>query len=141
MNLSYDEDIILGKLQNIDDALDRIERVAGPDAELEAWMVEDLFALYLQRAVEACIDIANHLIAQNRWTTPKSASQAFETLREQGVFDEDFTDTLIAMVGFRNVAVHAYGTLDPTIVRSIAENHLDDLRAFSRRIVELTVGF
>lgn len=140
MNLAYDEDIVLGKLQSIGDALDRIDRVAGPEAELESWMVEDLFALYLQRAVEACIDIANHLIAQNRWATPKSASQAFETLREQEIFDEEFTETLIAMVGFRNVAVHAYGTLDPKVIRSIVENHLDDLRAFSRRVVALTVG-
>lgn len=140
MNLSYDEDIILGKLQNIGDALDRIKRVARPDADLESWIVEDLCALYLQRAVEACIDIANHLIAQNRWATPKSASQAFEVLREQEIFGEDFTDTLIAMVGFRNVAVHAYGTLDSKIIRGIVENHLDDLHAFSRRIVERTVG-
>jgi uncharacterized protein YutE (UPF0331/DUF86 family) len=139
MSLEHDQDIILGKLSNITEALDRIERVTATEAGLEAWIVDDLCALYLQRAVEASIDVANHLIAQNQWTTPKSASQAFEVLRDQDVFDEDFTDTLISMVGFRNVAVHAYGTLDTEIVRSIVDNHLDHLRDFSRRVVELTL--
>jgi uncharacterized protein YutE (UPF0331/DUF86 family) len=140
MSLSYDEDIVLGKLASISDALDRIEQVTRADADLEAWIVDDLCTLYLQRAVEACIDLANHLIGENRWSTPKSASQAFEVLCEQGIYGEDFTDTLISMVGFRNVAVHAYGTLDPKVVRSIVDNHLDDLRDFSRRVVDLTVG-
>lgn len=83
MSLAYGEDIILGKIANISEALDRIEHVNAPDAALESWMADDLCALYLQRAVEACIDIANHLIAENGWTTPKSASGAFSALQEQ----------------------------------------------------------
>lgn len=31
------------------------------------------------------------------------------------------------MVGFRNVAVHAYASLDPEIVRGIARDRLGDL--------------
>ncbi|MFP4600795.1 MAG: type VII toxin-antitoxin system HepT family RNase toxin [Persicimonas sp.] len=86
------------------------------------------------------LDLANHLIAENAWATPKSAAQAFEMLRDRQILDEDFTATLISMVGFRNIAVHAYGTLDNKIVRDIVENHLDDLRRFSRTIVDLTVA-
>ncbi len=140
MTLLFDEDIVLGKLANISEALDRIERVRQPEAGLADWMVDDMYALYLQRAVEACIDLANHLIASNNWSTPKSASQAFEILRDHDVFEDEFTSTLVSMVGFRNVAVHAYGTLDPQVVRGIVANHLEDFRRFARRIVELTVG-
>lgn len=40
------------------------------------------------------------------------------------------------MVGFRNIAVHEYQTLDPAIVARIVEERLDDLRAFTGRVAE-----
>jgi uncharacterized protein YutE (UPF0331/DUF86 family) len=33
------------------------------------------------------------------------------------------------MIGFRNIAVHDYATLDPEIVRGIARDRLGDLEA------------
>ena len=139
MTLRHDEDIVLAKLGLIDEALGRIGRVVESRGELQPWIVDDLYALYLQRAVEACIDLANHLIAENRWTTPSTASEAFRTLNEHGVVDDAFASTLIAMVGFRNVAVHSYDSLDLDVVRAIVDEHLDDLRRFSRRIVAVTI--
>lgn len=139
MTLDHDEDIVLAKLDHIDEAVDRIEQVVTSRDELDTWIVDDLCALYLQRIVEACIDVANHLIAENGWSTPDSASEAFQTLNDQGIFDDEFTSTLISMVGFRNIAVHAYGTLDVDVVRTIVDQHLDDIRRFARRIVAVTI--
>jgi len=34
------------------------------------------------------------------------------------------------MVGFRNILVHGYQAVDPSIVRDVVEHHLDDLLAF-----------
>jgi uncharacterized protein YutE (UPF0331/DUF86 family) len=34
------------------------------------------------------------------------------------------------MVGFRNILVHGYATVDPKIVRNVVENRLDDLTDF-----------
>jgi uncharacterized protein YutE (UPF0331/DUF86 family) len=34
------------------------------------------------------------------------------------------------MVGFRNILVHGYATVDPAIVRNVVENHLGDLTDF-----------
>ena len=66
MSVDFDEDIISEKLTAITDNVDQIRRVAD-DAELERWMIDDLCTLYVQRAVDACIDVANHLIAANGW--------------------------------------------------------------------------
>lgn len=137
MTLDFDRDIVVGKLSNLREALARIEEVERKD--VESWMREDLYALYLQRAVEACIDLAHHLVAANDWPTPKSAADAFATLCERGLFDESFEETLVSMAGFRNIAVHAYGDLDAEIVRDIAANHIDDLREFGRRVARETI--
>ncbi|MBI4003069.1 MAG: DUF86 domain-containing protein, partial [Nitrospira defluvii] len=40
------------------------------------------------------------------------------------------------MVGFRNVAVHAYTRLNLDILHTIITKHLDDFRQFSATIVK-----
>ncbi|MGO9834900.1 MAG: HepT-like ribonuclease domain-containing protein [Polyangiaceae bacterium] len=37
-----------------------------------------------------------------------------------------------ARAGFRNVAVHAYETVDPRVVESVATHRVADLRRFAR---------
>jgi uncharacterized protein YutE (UPF0331/DUF86 family) len=44
---------------------------------------------------------------------------------------------MVAMVGFRNIAVHEYAVLDPAILRAIVDKHLPDLEAFAARILNL----
>ena len=39
------------------------------------------------------------------------------------------------MVGFRNIVVHHYETIDPQIVEAILEKHLGDLGEFNRIVV------
>ena len=57
-------------------------------------------------------------------------------LEKRGVIDPQLAGKLRKMVGFRNIAVHEYETVDPAIVDAIVQHHLGDLRAFSRRILE-----
>jgi uncharacterized protein YutE (UPF0331/DUF86 family) len=38
------------------------------------------------------------------------------------------------MAGFRNVLVHGYTEVDPSIVRDVIEHRLDDLLAFASEI-------
>lgn len=141
MTLEYDADVLVEKFSNFDEAIGTIETVTErlEDDSLESWIADDLYALHLQRAIQAAIDIANHLVASNGWRTPDNTSESFEILAEHNVVSREFVDTLTSMVGFRNIAVHSYGKLDPQIVRDIAETRLDDLREFSKRILQQTV--
>jgi len=40
------------------------------------------------------------------------------------------------MVGFRNIAVHQYQTLDLAIMLAIAEKHLGDFHIFAARVLD-----
>jgi uncharacterized protein YutE (UPF0331/DUF86 family) len=44
-------------------------------------------------------------------------------------------DTLKALVGFRNIAVHNYTKLEMKIVQNIIEQHLEDIRNFTKEVV------
>jgi uncharacterized protein YutE (UPF0331/DUF86 family) len=50
--------------------------------------------------------------------------------------DPGLAERLRRMVGFRNIAVHDYQTLDPRVVEAIVSRHLGDLRDFAARLVQ-----
>jgi uncharacterized protein YutE (UPF0331/DUF86 family) len=132
-----DRDVALAKIATIDRCLQRIADVRGQRrAALLPVDVEDIVLLNLQRAVQAAIDLAAHVVATEGYGLPASVADAFSLLEGQGVLDALLAERLRRMVGFRNILIHNYRALDPAIVETIIARRLDDLRAFSARIVE-----
>jgi len=88
--------------------------------------------LNLQRACEAAIDLAMHLVRVDRLGIPKASREAFDLLERAGALPAELAASLRGMVGFRNVAVHDYRKLDLDVVEAIVARHLDDLLAFAK---------
>lgn len=89
----------------------------------------DLCAFYLILAVEECIDLAEHLVAEKRWGVPESSGGEFDLLAKQGVIDVDLARKMREAVGLRNVLVHQYADTDWRLVHAAA-NDLGRLRTF-----------
>jgi uncharacterized protein YutE (UPF0331/DUF86 family) len=47
-----------------------------------------------------------------------------------------FAEKMMAMVGFRNIAVNDYQDLNPKVVQQIIENHLEDFLEFIGTLIE-----
>jgi uncharacterized protein YutE (UPF0331/DUF86 family) len=130
MTWAYDEDVVLAKASHIRRTVETIRCLSGPEnAGLKDWIRDDVTVLNLQRAVEALLDLASHLISANGWELPRDGRHAFAILRSHGLLTEPEQGLAGAMVGFRNVAVHDYAALDVEIVRGIARNRLGDLES------------
>lgn len=82
---------------------------------------------HLQLAIQAAIDIALHLVAENSAETAETYASAFAMLVDQGVLDEALAARLARATGLRNLLVHAYLDVDPSRIWDHLE-HLDDLR-------------
>ena len=91
---------------------------------------QGLYELNLQRAIQACIDIANTILAKEGLGLPNAYRQSFELLTKHGVLSDALGKKMISMVGFRNISVHDYQTIKPAIVTSIVKNHLKDFEDF-----------
>jgi uncharacterized protein YutE (UPF0331/DUF86 family) len=126
-----DRDVVLAKLSTIDRCLARIQEVRER-AELRPIDVTDLTALNLQRAVQAAIDLASHIVSAESLGLPSAAGDSFVILAERGVLDSEMAERLRRMVGFRNIAIHEYSRLDPDIVEGIVKDRLGDLRQLMR---------
>ena len=133
------DDVILGKVAIIERCLAQVERYyRGRERDLESdFMLQDAILLNLQRAAEAAIGLAMHVVRARRLGLPRESREAFALLHQGGLLDGDLTHRMQAMVGFRNIAVHDYRMLDRAIVRAIIEERSQDLLAFSGQMLTL----
>jgi len=132
-----DRDIVIEKVGNIQRCLKRIADVTelSPD-RLDDINIQDVFVLNLQRSVQAGIDLAAHIIAFEGLGLPSSLKEHFDLLIREGIISNDLGEKMIAMVGFRNIAVHEYQNIDKDILKGILQNNLKDIEHFYKRILE-----
>ena len=131
-----DKDIVLEKVKNIQNCLRRIHEKTGDDpASLFDMDVQDIFVLNLQRAVQSCIDLAAHVVSDEGLGLPSDLKENFTLLETKGILSSELSSKLQKMVGFRNIAVHDYTTIDAKVVQSILDTHLKIWKIFilSRR--------
>ena len=122
-------DVILNKIDTIERCLNRIRKVYDNDPEnLNDYTKQDSIVLNIQRACEASIDLAMHVISEKGLGVPQSSRDGFEVLNKNNLIDDKLTKNLKAMVGFRNIAVHDYKKIEIKIVQMIIEKHLNDFQ-------------
>jgi len=128
------DDVVINKVAALEPCLRRVREVhAGDDRNLRDDLTrQDSIILNLQRACETSIDLAMHLVRRERLGVPQESRGAFALLVEGGHLERSLAERLQRMVGFRNVAVHDYQTLNLDIVAQIIRKHLDDLAEFGR---------
>jgi len=87
-------------------------------------------------AIEGMIDLCNHIIAENGYRIPEDYADTFRVLAEKGVFDEEYTNTLIQMARFRNRLVHIYWEINNDEIYRIIHTRLQDIRDFLKKFGE-----
>lgn len=130
-----DRDVVLAKLAIIERCLARIEDVHNAPERRSAVDNDDITVVNLERAIQAGIDLATHVLVSEGLGLPDTSGASFVLLRDAGVLDSELAERLRRMAGFRNIAVHEYRKLDRDILDQIVRYRLGDLRALGREIV------
>ncbi len=103
---------------------------------LDQFLADKKNRRYIERtlhlAVECCLDIGSHIIADNGWREPIDNKDIFTVLAENGVFSAELLPKLQKMAQFRNVLVHDYAKIDPDIIYAILTRNLPDIQEFIR---------
>ncbi|MBY0495993.1 MAG: DUF86 domain-containing protein [Cyanobacteria bacterium] len=104
---------------------------AGREAYLADWRAQRTAERSLHLATEACLDLAEHVIADRRLRAPDTAAEVFAILRDAALLAAPLAEALARMARFRNLLVHDYVRLDAGKVFDIATNDTPDLERFS----------
>jgi len=91
----------------------------------------------LQVSIESCLDIANHIIASEKFRSPDDYADSFRILNEQKIVPDSLIDRLIEMAKFRNRIVHIYWEVDEDLVYDIIQNYLNDFELFIQSILKV----
>jgi uncharacterized protein YutE (UPF0331/DUF86 family) len=129
-----DRDLVEKKLAQIETYVGELRRLARPEL-LGSDVREERFVTHtLQLAIQAALDVASHIVSDERLGEPRTNRELFDLLERGGFVAASLAPSLRNMVGFRNILVHGYDTVDLAIVRDIMERHLDDLLAFAAAV-------
>jgi uncharacterized protein YutE (UPF0331/DUF86 family) len=130
-----DEARILRLLRSVTDDL-AVLRLAADDDTRRAdplWLRGVKYTFVT--AVEACVDIAQHICAAEGWGPPQDNGDAIRLLGEHGVLPPPLAERMRKAVGFRNVLVHDYVRVDDAVVLARLRDP-SDLREFGRCVAE-----
>jgi uncharacterized protein YutE (UPF0331/DUF86 family) len=102
------------RLRRLSQYIDELERQQQVDPELfhrdftRQLAVERAF----QGAVEACTDIASHLVSVYQLGKPLESRDVFQFLVQAGYLEVDYGNAMMTMVSLRNRLVHLYWDVD-----------------------------
>jgi len=133
-----DETIILLKITSLERCLRRIQgKIPADRATLsEDLDRQDIIALNLERAIQVCVDIASHIVAELDLAAPLTMAESFGVLCQAGILSDSVAKRMQKSVGFRNIAVHEYDAINWDVVFAIITGHLDDFRKYAAEIVD-----
>lgn len=134
-----EREIILAKFESLEKCIRRIEAQNVKDArELEENLdKQEVIILNLQRAVQICVDIGNHVLLDFPCATPATMADTFKKMRENDLIADKTRENLSKAVGFRNIAIHQYEDIDCKIIFSIVKNHLCDFCEFAKCVQKI----
>lgn len=125
MDLSAD--VAINKVAIIERSIKRFREEYALDPTMQNYTHIDAMILNIERACQACIDLALHLIAVKRLGNPQNSAEAFAVLHDKKLLAESTAKNMMQMVTFRNIAVHQYQSLDFSVLATIATERWRDM--------------
>lgn len=132
-----DRDLVLRKIADLDEYLVQLADYRSLDLETyqRDWKTQRIVERTLHLVVETCMDVADHIVADERLRIPDTGAAAFEALGERGLISPDLAKAPGRMVGFRNILVHEYARLDAGIVLRVLQRDLADVQTFREAVL------
>lgn len=126
------------RIEKINGRLRILNKEFKPLGEKELVSNEGLNAAaerHLEVAIQACLDIANHIVSSLGLKRPSSkASEVFLTLAEEGIIPKELAERLAAATGYRNILAHEYLEVDRHLTYLNIQDNLPDLAQFAKYI-------
>jgi len=132
-------EVIENKIRKLQDYLEKLSQLAKTDKKefLSDFRNTESAKYLLQVSIECCLDIANHIIASEKFRSPHDYVDSFRVLHEQGIIPDHLIGNLEEMAKFRNRLVHIYWEINDDLIYEIIQNNLNDFNLFIQSILKL----
>lgn len=135
--MKIDKDIIQGKIDIIERDLRFLNdyKTLAKKEFLKSFKDIQAAKYSLLEVIEACIDIAAHIISIQGFERPKTYAEIFELLGKKKIINISLSRALANMARFRNLLVHSYAKVDNLKVLNYIKNDLDNIKEFIQELM------
>jgi len=91
---------------------------------------------YLQVAIECIADIGNEIISSLQLQRPERYRDIPYILAQAKIIPKTFAETIATMIGFRNLLVHDYASINLNLVHEFLQTKLPDFENFTKYIAK-----
>jgi len=133
-----DRALLADKIAAVRDATGRVRSVlpASVDAFIADRTAREVVTLNLLIAIQDCLDLATHWLADAGWDMPETYGDVFFALAGHAVIPRELATRLASTAAFRNLVAHQDGALDWRRVYALASSDLGDLDAFCATLAD-----
>ncbi len=128
----------LGKLEALAKTLQNLQKKVDKKKFLSDEIIQKAIERLLQQAIEAVLDISDHIISDKGLKKGQDYKDSILILGEHRILPQKFADHLAKAAGFRNILVHDYIDLDTEKVFQHFKEDIKDLQIFLKHIAEFT---
>ncbi|GAB4117604.1 MAG: type II toxin-antitoxin system toxin [Candidatus Caldatribacteriota bacterium] len=134
-----DKILIMRKLTELENYINQIQEYSNITVKeySQDWKIQRIIERTLQMMIELCVDIANHVIADEKFRVPTNYSDTFKVLEEAQIISKRQYEKMKKMAQFRNIVVHQYDKIDETIVVNILRQNLKDFLQYRDSILKI----
>ncbi|MDI6759541.1 MAG: DUF86 domain-containing protein [Candidatus Brocadiaceae bacterium] len=132
-----DRPLVLRKFAELERHLAQVKEITPITVEAYSkdWKVQRVAERTLQIMIELCVDIANHVISDKGYRVPVSYADTFKVLKEEGILHGELQEAMEKMAKFRNILVHHYDRIEPSIMVDILNHRLKDFLRYREAIL------
>ena len=133
--------LIAQKIESLTHCLKRIETKKPDEMNtlLNDYDIQDIISVNLERSIQICVDIAAIVISEKNLKTANTMAGCFMALETAKILPPDLSLKMQKSVGFRNVSVHEYKSIDWELVFDIITNHLVNFKQYIKAIVDISL--
>ena len=130
--------VIAKKIESLTHCLHRIETKRPSDITMlmDDYDIQDIISVNLERAIQLCVDIAAIIISEKEIKTANTMAGSFQALENAKILPKELSSKMQKAIGFRNISVHEYRSIDWEIVFEIIHNHLVNFKHFIKFVME-----
>ena len=114
--------------------LRKIAQITNEESFLKDPFLSASAERYVQVAIQAALDICNHIVADLGLEAPSEYRQVPDILAERKLLPVRLAKRMTSMIGLRNILVHEYLKLDRRLVYKTIKKDLGDFEKFVKAV-------
>ncbi|PIU54856.1 MAG: hypothetical protein COS89_08925 [Deltaproteobacteria bacterium CG07_land_8_20_14_0_80_38_7] len=136
--MTIDKEIVQKRTQEILSFVRELETLSTISKQDFLTNTERQYAVMhvLQLTIEACLSLANHIVARESLGIPNNYQESFALLGKARILPDAFTEEMKKIARFRNKLVHIYWEIDLDMIYDIITTKKDDFKQFVQYISE-----